>query len=183
MNERFLMKDFQAFLSLGRSFLTFLSFRSLLNTSFHVFVGCPLRKLPLTLKVLHVLDKAFSSIPSRWPNHCSLLSCKHFLMLFDISLILSSVAEILSPGRTLHIYLTIIALFLSSLITSSSLTGHMSLPYSITLPSHAEYKLSFAPKGILSKEGTKSLNLLHPLLILVIAQLTTSPPAPIFLPR
>ena len=56
--------DLQVFLSLARSFQTFLSFRSLLITLFHVFQGCPLGKLSLTLKVLHFLDHVFSSILS-----------------------------------------------------------------------------------------------------------------------
>ena len=56
---QFLMKDFQTFLPLIMFLLTFLSFKSLLMTSFHVFLGRP---LPLTLKVPHLLDQAFSSI-------------------------------------------------------------------------------------------------------------------------
>ena len=43
----FLMKDFQAFSSVARSLLIFLSLRSPLITSFHVFLGHPLGKLPL----------------------------------------------------------------------------------------------------------------------------------------
>ena len=61
----FLMKDVQAFLSLDRSLMTFISFRSLLIASFHVLLGCPLVKLPLTLKVLNLLDEALSSIRSQ----------------------------------------------------------------------------------------------------------------------
>ena len=63
------MKGFQIFLSLAMSLLTFLSFSSLLITSFHVFFGLPLEKLPLTLKVLHLLDQVLSSILSRYSNH------------------------------------------------------------------------------------------------------------------
>ena len=74
---------FQAFRSLPRSLLTFLSLRSFLFTSFHVFLGRPLMKLPLTLKVLHLLGQALSSILSKRPNHCSLLSCKQSFMLFS----------------------------------------------------------------------------------------------------
>ena len=47
----------QAFLSLVMSFLTFLSFRSLLITSFHVFFGRPLGKLLLILKIIQLLDQ------------------------------------------------------------------------------------------------------------------------------
>ena len=32
-------------------------------------------QLPLTWKVLHLLDQAFSSFLSRWPNHYRLISC------------------------------------------------------------------------------------------------------------
>ena len=48
----------QAFLSLAMSFLTFLSFRSLLITSLHVFLGCPLGEQLLTLKIVQLLDQA-----------------------------------------------------------------------------------------------------------------------------
>ena len=43
----FLMKDFQAFSSVARSLLIFLSLRSPMITSFHVFLDHPLGKLPL----------------------------------------------------------------------------------------------------------------------------------------
>ena len=74
-------KDFQSFLSLVMSLLTFLSFISFLITSFHILFGRSLEKLLLTLKVLHLEDQALSSILSGWSNHCSLLLCKHSLML------------------------------------------------------------------------------------------------------
>ena len=75
---RFLIRDFQAFLHLDKSLLTFDSFTP-------GFFGCPLRILPITLTVLQLLDRALSSVLSRWSNHCSLLCCKHFLMLFNLS--------------------------------------------------------------------------------------------------
>ena len=74
-------KDFQSFLSLVMSLLTFLSFISFLITSFHILLGHSLEKLLLTLKVLHLEDQALSSILSGWSNHCSLLPCKHSFML------------------------------------------------------------------------------------------------------
>ena len=91
-------------------------------------------------------------------------------MLFNFSLVLSPTAKILSSGLTLHIHLTILGSFLSSLITSF-LNGQVSLPYNITLRTLAEYNLPLAPNGkpLLVKKGIKSLNLHHPLLILVIA--------------
>ena len=88
-------------------------------------------------------DQAFSYALSTWPNHRSLLSCKnsHY-----IKFIILSSSEILSSGLTLHINLTIPKVyFLSSMITSSCLTGQVSLPYSITLRTHAKYHLHFAP--------------------------------------
>ena len=98
----------------------FLSFGSFLITSFHVR---PLWKLLLTSKVLHLLDQALSSILSRWSDHCSLfLSCKHFLILVSFSLILISFVEILSSDLVLRIHVTIFASFLSTRITSFSLT-------------------------------------------------------------
>ena len=44
--------------ALNNVLVDFFSFKSLLITSFHVFLGHPLEKLPLTLKVLHLLDQA-----------------------------------------------------------------------------------------------------------------------------
>ena len=84
-------------------------------------------KLPQILKVLHLLDQALSSILSRWSNHCSLLSCKHSLVLLNFSLVLCSSAEILISSLLLHNHITIFASFLSILVTSSSLTGQVSV--------------------------------------------------------
>ena len=152
---RFLMKDFHTFLSLAMSLLTFLSFRSFLITSFHIFLGHPLWILPL--KIIHLLNQALSSILSRWPNHCSLLPCKHSLVLFSFSLVFRSSEEILSSGLTLHINLAIPASF-ASMIPSSFLTGQDSFPYSIMQCTHAGYILSFALQADtpLANKGTKS---------------------------
>ena len=96
-----------------------------------------------------------SSILSRWPNHCSLISYKYFLMLVNFSLFLSYSPEILSSGLTLHIHLSILASLLSGLINSSSLNSQISFPYSRALCTHAEYNLLFAPKGkpLLANKG------------------------------
>ena len=100
----FLINDFQICLSLVSSLLTFFSFLTFLITSIHVFLCRPLYKLLPTLKVLHLLDQTLSSILSRWRNHCTLLFCKHCLILFSFSV-----------------------------IKFSALTGIVSLPYSIAL--------------------------------------------------
>ena len=159
------------------SLLTFLSFRLLLITSFHVFLGRPLGKLSLTLKVLHLLGQALSFTLSRWVNHCRLLSCKHSSKLFTFCLVLRSVAEIIYSGLMLDIHLTILASFLSSLITSSSLTGQISLPYSITLCTHAEYNLHSVPKrkSSMGNKFTKSFNLHHPLHPILVLTLSNAP--------
>ena len=133
-------------LSSAKSLQTFFSFGSLLVTPFHIFLSHLLRKLPLTLKVLHWLNQAFSSIFSKWPKLCNILSCKHSLVLFNFSLVLSSLREILRSGLILHIHLTILAPSLSSLIPYSSLTGQVSLPYDIMLHTHVEYNLTFIYK-------------------------------------
>ena len=111
------MKDFQVHLSLAMTLLTLLSFRQLPITSSHVFLGYALEKLLLTLKILYSLDEALSSILSRWPNYCSLLSCKHSLVLSDFILVINSSVEVLSSLLTLHIFLTILKSFISSLAT------------------------------------------------------------------
>ena len=72
-------------------------------------------------------------------------------------------------------------------MTSSSLTGQVSLTHSITLCTHREFNLPFAPadRPVLTNKGTKSLNLLYSHLIPVIALSTVPPPplAPIVSPR
>ena len=93
----------------------FVSFTTLLMTSFHVFLGHPMGKLIQTLMFLHLLDQAPSSILPRWRDQCSLLCCKHSLMLINFSLVLSSPMGILSSGLTLHTHLTILLSFLSTL--------------------------------------------------------------------
>ena len=123
---RFLIKHFQVFLSLAMSLLAFLSFRSSLITSLYVFPWSSSRDLPLSSKVLHLLDQPVSSILSRWPNHYSFLLCTHSLIIFNFSLvpssyIMNSFAETLSSGLLLHIHLTTLTWLLSNLITSSSL--------------------------------------------------------------
>lgn len=101
-------------------------------------------------------------------------------MLLNFSLVFSSSPEILSSGLTFFNYVTINASFLSSLITWSFLTSQVSLPYNLMLHTHVEYNLTFALKGkpLLASKGTKSLNLFHPL-ILIITLSNTLPPNPI----
>ena len=76
-------------------------------------------------------------------------------MLFNLSLAPSSSEEIQSWGLIVHIHLAILAIFLSSLTTSSSLTDQLSLSYDIVLRTHAEYTLPFAPKdkSLLANKG------------------------------
>ena len=62
---RFHANDLQAFLLSAKSLVTFVSFTSLLITSFHVFLGRPMGKLIQTLMFLQLLDQALSSIISR----------------------------------------------------------------------------------------------------------------------
>ena len=116
---RFLMKNFNTFLSLAGSLLTFVPFTSLLIISFHVFLDFPLAKLPITLKVLHLIsNKTFSSIKVFFS--LNLHPC------YSIFNLIASV-ELLSLSLTLHVHLTILAPFLPNLITCASLTGQV--PY------------------------------------------------------
>ena len=119
-----------------RSLLTFQSSMSLRTTSLNVFLGRPLpyyqQPTTLTFTVTETL--------SRWLNHQDILGCKHCLVLFNCILFLSSPGELLSSGILLHNHLTILAPFLSSLITSSSLTGQVSLIWHST-NTQAEYNL------------------------------------------
>ena len=78
----------------------------------------------------------------------------------------SSTLEILSNGITLHVHLTILALFVSILNIFSSLTGKFLLPYSLMQRAQAEYNPLFAVMGKVIIEGNKSLNFLHSLFLL-----------------
>ena len=61
MSLAFFIFNFNTFLSLTGSLLTFVPFTSLLIFSFHVFLDISLGKLPIILKVLHLLsNKTFS---------------------------------------------------------------------------------------------------------------------------
>ena len=118
-------------------------------------------------------------------------------MLFTFSLVLGLSTEILSSVVVMRIHLmcihltyahsacTFLELFLSNLITSSSITGQVSLSHYIGLHAYAEYNLPFATEGksLLAMKGTKSLKLLHPLVMFVIAISTAHPLAPIVSPR
>ena len=142
---RFLMNNFQPFLSLAMSLLT-LSGETTTNLE-----GTTL---------LRSLDQALSFIRFRWPNHCRLLSCKHSLMLFNFNRFLSPTAEILSswfpsnhpciiPLQSDHIFV---------------FNWQVSIPCSITIGAYAKYNLPFVPKDkpLLANKGTKSLTLHHP---------------------
>ena len=132
------------------------------------------------MKVLHLIDQVLSSTVSKWPNHGSLLSCKYIFIPVEFTLVFSSSAEILFRALALHTHLIILTSFLSRMITLSSLTCQVSLPYRITLRTYIEYNplktlkntqtivwviicllrdnLPYTPKR------TKSLKLLHLLL-------------------
>ena len=72
------------------------------------------------MQVLHLLDQALSFSLPTWPSYCSLLSCENSL---NFSLVLSSSAEILPSGLTLHIHRAILASILSSLVASIFLSN------------------------------------------------------------
>ena len=65
------------------------------------------------------INKGLSLILPGRPNHGILLFGRYSLMLFNYSLFVSSTKGILSSGLILHTYVTILASFLSGLITSS----------------------------------------------------------------
>ena len=102
-------------------------------------------------------------------------------MLFNFSLARNYAAEVLSSGLTLDIHQIILASLPSSLITSFSLTGQISVSYNVRLHTHAEYSLSFASKGkpLLANKDTNFLNLLHQLLLLFVTLWVAPPQAPI----
>lgn len=103
-------------------------------------------KPALTLNALHTPHQTLSSILYTILKRCkhyvinhsfyknmSTYSCKHSLVWF----------KILFSGLEFLIHLIIPVLFLSRLITSSSLTDWVSLQYGVTLRKHVECNLSF----------------------------------------
>ena len=68
----------------------------------HFSLDCLLNKWPPTMRVLHLIDQERSYILSVWPDHCSLLFCKHSIMLIKFGLFQSFSAEILFLGLTAH---------------------------------------------------------------------------------
>ena len=161
------MKDFQAFLSLAMSLLTFLSFRP-------CFLGFPLCKLPLTLKVLRLLDQAlyfFFFFPD--DQTIAVFYPKLALMLFNLS---SPKFLCRNPIHrpNLPMNLIILASFFSCLITPSSLVNQV---WSSITPFDSK------SKPLLAKQETKSLNLHHPFLILVVTLSKAHPPVPFVFPN
>ena len=160
------MKDFQAFLSLVMSLLTHFPFFQITSDYLiSCFSWSSSGETAANLEVLHLLDQALSSILSRCPKHCNLLSCKNSILLFNFSRVPSSFVEILSSKPKLHIHLIILVSFLSSLMTSSFLFGQVSFPFSTAIHTYPEYNLLYAPKSmpLLATKGAKYLNLHHPL--------------------
>src|SRR5882757_1966608 len=96
-------------------------------------VFLPLSLVPPISISLHDFTQSASSFLSKCPNHLSLprLTTSDTLSIFNR--FLRSSFGILSLNVTPHILLTIIISDLSSLRISSTLTGHVSLPYTITL--------------------------------------------------
>ena len=105
------MNEFQVFVCFATFLLTSLSLISdYLTQRFPRFssAGCH-----------HLLDQALPSILTAWP---SLPSCKYSLMLFNKYLALNFSLKILSASLILHLHITLLTSFLSSLVISSSLT-------------------------------------------------------------
>lgn len=134
---------------------------------FQIALLLPLYKLPTSSNYQHFLDQELFFSFSSWQNHCNLL-CEHSLKIFSDNMFWVSPAEILSCGLTLHIHLTILASFLSSLITLPSSTDKVWLPHSVPIHVPVVYVLPFAStsKTLLIGESGKNLTLLYPFLVL-----------------
>ena len=133
------------FLSFARSFLRIFSCISLLIPSFHVFLGCPLRKLPLTLNVLYFSSNFLCRNAILRPNIAQ--SSNH-------SYIISLIPRLIISSLTGHVLLP----YSATLRTN----GEYDLPFAIEV------------KPLLANKDTKSLNLHIPQLILSITLLNAS---------
>lgn len=99
----------------------------------------------------------------RCTNHSNLPFYKHSLVVIYWSLYLSSTADMLSSDLTFYIHQTIYASVPPNLITSSSLTGQISLPR-IILHKTTGHNLPSVPKiKPLVRKSSKSLKVTYPL--------------------
>src|SRR5208282_1517417 len=102
-----------------------------------------------------------------------------------LNLFLSCTLEFLSFRVTPHIHLIIIFSVLSRRCKSSNFIGHVSLPYIITLWTHALYSLplTFSDTPLEVRSGDSSLNLLQAHRTLALDASSAPPPAPIMSPQ
>ena len=63
-----------------------------------LFLSRPQTRLPPTSSFPYLLGQQLTYILCRWQNHCNLLFCRYYLMVFNCSIYISSTAEILSTG-------------------------------------------------------------------------------------
>ena len=111
-------------------------------------------------------------------NHSNLPFYKHSLVVIYWSLYLSSTADMLSSDLTFYIHQTIYASVPPNLITSSSLTGQISLPR-IILHKTTGHNLPSVPKiKPLVRKSSKSLKVTYPLFFFAETLLTEPLPAP-----
>src|SRR5664279_6520989 len=106
---------------------------SFLTHSLHVFLLLPFRLTPSTSRSLQADSQSSGLLRSRWPNHLSLPRLTTFDTASTSKRLCNSTLDILFFRVTPHIHLTIIFSALSNLYISSTLTGHVSLPYTKTL--------------------------------------------------
>src|SRR6266446_2210661 len=160
-------------------------FRSPSKLSPHVLLPLPLPLDPSTTTLLHFDTQSSLALRSTCPNHLNLPTvttsvtnsiprrCFRFSMLT------------LSFNFTPHIHLIIILSTLSSLLISSDLIAHVSLPYTITDCTQDLYKFPFifkdAPLDV--RMRASSLKFFHALRTLATDASFEPPPAPIISPK
>src|SRR3989442_12276865 len=110
---------------------------SLFTHSIHVFLPLPFLAPPTTSKFLHLENQSSASLRSTCPNHLRLPRLTTLSTPTIPSPRLSSSLDLLSFRVTPDIHLTMLFSVLSSLFLSTTFIGHVSLPYTITLCTHA----------------------------------------------
>ena len=160
--HKFLRKSFKFFV-FSLIIADFPLFRTFLIVSLYVSLSNSLPELPPTSNFPHLIGQELFSI----------LDNQTIVMLFSVNIdiqllfILSSTAEILSPGLTLHIHLNIIASFFYSVTTLYSSWPSLN-PIQHNFTYKKEYNLLFAcmSKPWLVKKKIEFINLLQSFLIL-----------------
>ena len=173
--------SFICFLHLSRSIASSLFnlhvWQSFCTISVQVFFGLSLGRAPSTSYSIHFFTQPLSSFRSTCPYHCNLYCCSTEIISSNPSLSINSLLGTLSFCLISYIHLTILISARRSATSFSFLPDQVSLPCNILFHTQLLYNLLLTINDIslLVSNGTKCLNLFHPIWILVSTAASASP--------